>query len=630
MRTVYDVHNDLKQPQQGRWVEWLWEEELKINSPFPTLSHALCREFFFNRTLTYSPYSEDTLPPSKTASTRKNTSDDRVDEDTLPASKTASMKKKTSDDRVDGEFFMRCVVDFLFKGTLTHLPYSEYTLPPSKTASTRKNTSDDRVDGEFCGCWLKMRFPVFSHALCREFFFNGTLTHPPPIQKTRSPRQKPRRRGRTRQMIGLMGSFVGVAEMRILVCEPFCDERRRRMMEVHDHMTTSLLVLDHHHHMSRRRKSDPEGEYDPGKQRVLSAAEKALKAERNRKASAAYYVRIGTQNFVKKGDSKWPPSGRAELKAKRRRNDPPREPPQLLPSPVAAPAPSRASQPLPLSPFAIAIPAPSPARHSPLSLSPVAALEPSPALSPPSPVEYPRHDVCWDSDSASSDDDLPLFSLSQMVSWKPQPIDHAPAETNCYSSGLGIGVGTANSRPSEDERLATLILAEMARAREAEVSAVQDTVPVRSPAKARTNSPAPRLDDIPRTHVETLQALVAELNSGVLTGPTPAEASAWDRRRSRYAPPELQTMDWARWSAMAPYPVLWSSWNDETHQEYRDAAQNLSMEAGLRFSDSLGNCPENPYAVHWRNRRNKGRGGEGRHFNWLIPPTEKENRRNNE
>ncbi|KAJ7027030.1 hypothetical protein C8F04DRAFT_1189979 [Mycena alexandri] len=341
--------------------------------------------------------------------------------------------------------------------------------------------------------------------------------------------------------------------------------------------------------MSRKRKSQPEDEYSTEAPRVLSAAEKAVKAERNRKASAAYYARWATilsdaqpvfithdsHPEVREKRRIQMAAKRAEIKAKRRRKDPPTGHTRLLPRPVSPPS--------PLSPSPVITPAPSPA------------------------AECPRSNVCWEfSNSESSDDDLPIYSLRQLVSWKPQPIDDAPAETNHHSSGLGIGMGTANSRTSEDERLATLILAEMAEARAAEASAVENTVPVRSPAKARADSLIPGLGDIPRTRVETLQAFVAELNSGPLSGPTPAKASAWDRRRSRYAPPELQTMHPERWRAMDPYPVVFSSWNDDTHDEYQAAARDLSMpESGLRLSDSLGNLPENFYALYWRNRQHQ-------------------------
>ncbi|KAJ7091737.1 hypothetical protein C8R44DRAFT_750377 [Mycena epipterygia] len=52
------------------------------------------------------------------------------------------------------------------------------------------------------------------------------------------------------------------------------------------------------------------------------------------------------------------------------------------------------------------------------------------------------------------------------------------------------------------------------------------------------------------TYVQTLQLMVAELNSGPMSGPTPAEANRWRDEHDPPEPPLLQTMGLERWDEL--------------------------------------------------------------------------------
>ncbi|KAJ7182440.1 hypothetical protein C8R43DRAFT_940595 [Mycena crocata] len=80
-------------------------------------------------------------------------------------------------------------------------------------------------------------------------------------------------------------------------------------------------------------------------------------------------------------------------------------------------------------------------------------------------------------------------------------------------------------------------------------------------------------DPRPLTWAQTLQHMVAELNSVPLLGPTPAEANRWADLNNRDIPPELKTMGFKRWLE------IWK-WEDRTRDNSWDfAAQKEFAEA---------------------------------------------------
>ncbi|KAJ7067681.1 hypothetical protein B0H15DRAFT_958207 [Mycena belliarum] len=151
------------------------------------------------------------------------------------------------------------------------------------------------------------------------------------------------------------------------------------------------------------------------------------------------------------------------------------------------------------------------------------------------------------------------------------------SDPNHYAS---VQSAEAQSVPSltPAEKLATMVLAGMAQARVAAVehhcwsTSVADTN-VAPPDYTSKNSALTRLQELPPgaaplnakqslnlllcgaigplTEVQRAQVLLADLNSGPLLGPTPAEANRWANWRRKRSPPELTTMSMERWIEIA-------------------------------------------------------------------------------
>ncbi|KAJ7160355.1 hypothetical protein C8R46DRAFT_1223830 [Mycena filopes] len=328
--------------------------------------------------------------------------------------------------------------------------------------------------------------------------------------------------------------------------------------------------------MSLKRKSRGDDDYAPRELRAPSTQEKAVRAERNRIASASYYAR-------------------AAIKAKRRRTDPPKNSANVV---LPAPTPSPPTPPPPMTP-------------PPMTPPPM-----TPPLGPLAPrFQFRRANECWESTTDSSDDSsLPTFRLSPDPCWMEKPTDDTPPVMNDGSSGLSVGIGSVASFTSA-ERVTGPGLLDLAETQAAETSADEEPAGTRacpvintpwvhsSPAKPRPEPPAMNHgNNDPLTRVERMQARVANLNSGALSWPTPAEVAAWERCRRRYEPPELETLTPERWKHILTWtrkvwiatgrgrhlsPVHGNLWDEAAQEEFKAAAEDLSIPM-LRMTDSVG------------------------------------------
>ncbi|KAJ7450109.1 hypothetical protein FB451DRAFT_1410455 [Mycena latifolia] len=100
----------------------------------------------------------------------------------------------------------------------------------------------------------------------------------------------------------------------------------------------------------------------------------------------------------------------------------------------------------------------------------------------------------------------------------------------------------------------------------------------------------------PLTPVQRAQVAVAELNSGDLLGPTPVEANLWADQIDLELPPELQTMGRERWLEIYDWNISVAANHDE---EWDEEAQRAMLEAEnsirlLRIRDRCG-IPVRPF-----------------------------------
>ncbi|KAJ7469198.1 hypothetical protein FB451DRAFT_1400754 [Mycena latifolia] len=242
---------------------------------------------------------------------------------------------------------------------------------------------------------------------------------------------------------------------------------------------------------------------------------------------------------------------------------------------------------------------------------------------------------------------------------RASPAHSATAPTTAEQLEVRQTSGRNDERPSGSpafatsaERLATIVLAGMARARAAAVDRRDDTSllslptqpsPVRDgedsilalamqlsstgPSSARSQAlPLQEIPDVgggnirvlppgvspltamqslhlqasgtigPLTPVQQAQVAVAELNSGDLLGPTPAEANLWADKNDLEFPPELKTMSRERWLEIYAWDKSIGAnhdegWDEEGQCTMLQAEHSIRL---LRIRDRCGR-PVRPF-----------------------------------
>ncbi|KAJ7441889.1 hypothetical protein FB451DRAFT_1387465 [Mycena latifolia] len=100
----------------------------------------------------------------------------------------------------------------------------------------------------------------------------------------------------------------------------------------------------------------------------------------------------------------------------------------------------------------------------------------------------------------------------------------------------------------------------------------------------------------PLTTVQRAQVAVAELNSGYLSGPTPAEANLWADENDRDFPPELKTMSREHWLEVNRWETQVGAshdeaWDEEAQRAFLEAENSIRL---LRIRDKHGQ-PVRPF-----------------------------------
>ncbi|KAJ7763720.1 hypothetical protein B0H16DRAFT_1454987 [Mycena metata] len=308
---------------------------------------------------------------------------------------------------------------------------------------------------------------------------------------------------------------------------------------------------------------------------ALSVKAKALKAKRSREASAAYYARhpeIREKKRVQMAKKRAAlKANKAAIKADRERKSPKQNAQSAVMRESNDGAPEAADElpPPKLSRLLRYVP-PQQAQSAVMRESNDNVPDSADKLPPPDLPLLRYVDLYSDVDSA---DALPTFQPTPTIL---EDMNATLTNGRTRSTGLGVARGSGCpslsvvSSPESAERMAALILTQMANAR----PGVQSVCPPTAP-DLPTGSPRPADDCAPElTYMETMRCLIAQLGSGPMTPPTAAEAARWDFRRAEYGWARPRLLGTQRWLQIA-------GWVRDVRRWTRDARASPPLDVHI-------------------------------------------------